>query len=95
MKKSFLISVVLISVLTWSCQQKSEEVQVTTYEVVGEAKQVPGNYGNIIQEEKVVTPVEMVAEVEAKGTFSGKISGEIKEVCTKKGCWFSMELPLF
>jgi hypothetical protein len=93
MKKSFLISVVLISVLTWSCQQKSEEVQVTTYEVVGEAKQVPGNYGNIIQEEKVVTPVEMVAEVEAKGTFSGKISGEIKEVCTKKGCWFSMELP--
>ena len=93
MKKLFLFSVVLISVVTWSCQQKSEEVQVTTYEVVGEAAQVPGNYGKILQEEKVVTPVEMVAEVEASGTFTGKISGEIKEVCTKKGCWFSMELP--
>lgn len=93
MKKSLLSSAALIFLLTFACQQKSEEVQVTTYEVVGEAAVVPGNYGNLVQEEKITTPVEMVASVEANGTFSGKISGEIKEVCTKKGCWFSMELP--
>ena len=40
-----------------------------------------------------MTTAEMVSKVEAEGTFEGKISGEIKEVCTKKGCWFAMELP--
>ncbi|RIW15854.1 DUF4920 domain-containing protein [Algoriphagus lacus] len=93
MRKSFLFTSALISALIFSCQEKKQESEKTTYEVVGEVEVVPGNYGNIFQEEKVVTPAEMVASVEAKGTFSGKISGEIKEVCTKKGCWFSMELP--
>lgn len=93
MRKTLLFTSALIFTLTLACQQKSEETEKTTYEVVGKADVVPGNYGNIFQEEKVVTPAEMVASVEAKGTFTGKISGDIKEVCTKKGCWFSMELP--
>ncbi|OOG74880.1 DUF4920 domain-containing protein [Algoriphagus sp. A40] len=93
MKKSFLIIALLTGVSTFSCQQKTEETQKTTYDVVGEAEIVPGNYGNIIEVEKVASTSEMVSAVEAQGTFNGKISGEIKEVCTKKGCWFSMELP--
>ena len=32
-------------------------------------------------------------KVESSGTFTGKVSGQIKEVCTNKGCWFAMELP--
>lgn len=93
MKKSFLLIGALIGILAFSCQQKTEETQTTTYEVVGEAEIVPGNYGNIIEVEKVASTSEMVSTVEAEGTFNGKISGDIKEVCTKKGCWFSMELP--
>lgn len=93
MKKSFLLTVLSISLATFSCQQKSEETQTTTYEVVGEAAVVPGNYGDIIQSEEVISTADMISEVESKGTFQGKISGEIKEVCTKKGCWFAMELP--
>ncbi|MEP1257929.1 DUF4920 domain-containing protein, partial [Algoriphagus sp.] len=41
----------------------------------------------------VVSPAEMIAEVEKDGNFEGKIAGEIKEVCTKKGCWLTMDLP--
>lgn len=93
MKKSFLIIAFLAGVFTFSCQQKTEEAATTTYEVVGEAEVVPGNYGDLIHPEEVATTTKMVAEVESQGTFNGKISGEIKEVCTKKGCWFSMELP--
>ncbi len=83
----------VVSALTFACQQKTEVVQKTTYEVVGEAEVVPGNYGDLIEAEDVVSTTGMIAEVESKGTFQGKISGEIKEVCTKKGCWFAMELP--
>jgi hypothetical protein len=93
MKKSFLIPALLAGSLTFSCQQKTEDAVATTYEVVGEVEVVPGNYGNILKAEDVVTTAEMISSVESQGEFTGKISGEIKEVCTKKGCWFSMELP--
>lgn len=93
MKKSSLYIGALVGILTFSCQQKVGESQKTTYEVVGEAETVPGNYGDIIKEEQVASTSEMISKVESEGTFNGKISGEIKEVCTKKGCWFAMELP--
>jgi hypothetical protein len=93
MKKSFLIIALLAGVFTFSCQQKTEETQETTYEVVGEVEIVPGNYGNIVKADQIVTTAEMISQVETEGKFAGKISGEIKEVCTKKGCWFSMDLP--
>lgn len=93
MKKSSLYIGALVGILTFSCQQKVEESQKSTYEVVGEAETVPGNYGDIIKEVQVTSTSEMISKVESEGTFNGKISGEIKEVCTKKGCWFAMELP--
>lgn len=93
MKKSFLLTGALAVILAFSCQQKEEETQKTTYEVVGEAETVPGNYGNILKLEEVASTSAMISTIEAQGTFNGKISGEIKEVCTKKGCWFSMALP--
>ncbi len=93
MKKAILISGALIGILAFNCQPKTEETEKTSYEVVGEAEIVPGNYGDIFEVEKVSSPAEMLSLVESQGTFEGKINGEIKEVCTKKGCWFSMELP--
>jgi hypothetical protein len=93
MKKSILIVTLAASSFTFSCQQKSEEATTTTYEMVGEVPVVPGNYGNIVKTDEVATPAEMISTVEATGEFAGKISGEIKEVCTNKGCWFTMDLP--
>ena len=92
MKKPLLTTVFLISLIPFSCQQKAAEAPTTTYEVVGKAEVVPGHYGDIIAEEEVIPAAELVTLVQEKGTYKGKISGEIKEVCTKKGCWFAMEL---
>ena len=76
-----------------ACQKTGVVAQKTTYELVGEAKVVPGNYGDVVKEAGVVTTAMLVQKVEASGTFTGKVSGNIKEVCTNKGCWFAMELP--
>lgn len=93
MKKTFLPFALLMAFAISSCQNESSKAPETTYEVVGEAEVVPGHYGDIIEEKEVVLLSEMVSVVESEGTFEGKITGEIKEVCTKKGCWFAMELP--
>lgn len=53
-------------------------------EPVGEAEVVPGSYGANLDENTVLGTSEMISAVEASGTFTGKIEGEIKEVCTKK-----------
>lgn len=76
-----------------ACQKTGVVAQKTTYELVGEAKVVPGNYGDVVKESDVVSTAILVQKVEAVGTFTGKVSGKINEVCTNKGCWFAMELP--
>ena len=76
-----------------ACQKTGVVAQKTTYELVGEAKVVPGNYGDVVKESDVVSTAILVQKVEASGTFTGKVLGKINEVCTNKGCWFAMELP--
>ena len=93
MKKTLIPFALLITMGIFSCNKESAQTAKTTYEVVGEAKVVPGHYGDIIEDNEAAGLTEMVSRVEEAGTFEGKISGEIKEVCTKKGCWFAMELP--
>ena len=90
--KSILLLLALVVSLT-SCQKSGLLTQKTTYELVGEAKVVPGNYGNVVKGADVVTTATLLQTVETAGTFTGKVSGNIKEVCTNKGCWFAMELP--
>lgn len=93
MKRSSLVIALLLGLLILSCQSKTADNQNTTYEEIGEAEVVPGNYGNIVEADKISSTVEMLSAVETAGSFNGKVSGEIKEVCTKKGCWFTMDLP--
>jgi hypothetical protein len=87
-----IILIALVASLA-ACQKKGIVSQKTTYELVGEAKLVPGNYGDLVKEKDAVTTAMLLQKVESSGTFTGKVSGQIKEVCTKKGCWFAMELP--
>jgi hypothetical protein len=90
--KSIFLLLALVFGLA-SCQKSGLLAQKTTYELVGEAKVVPGNYGNVVKGADVVTTAILLQTVETAGTFTGKVSGNIKEVCTNKGCWFAMELP--
>jgi hypothetical protein len=93
MKKIYSVTILALVAISFSCKPSTPVAPQTTYEVVGEAEVVPGNYGDVVTDDQVLTPAEMVAQVENKGSFEGKILGEIKEICTKKGCWFSMDLP--
>jgi hypothetical protein len=90
--KANILMIALVAGLA-ACQKTGIVSQKTTYELVGEAKSVPGNYGDVVKEAGVVTPAILLQKVESSGTFTGKVSGQIKEVCTNKGCWFAMELP--
>ncbi|MCM0042565.1 MAG: DUF4920 domain-containing protein [Algoriphagus sp.] len=93
MKTNATIFILALAMGLAACQKKAVVAQKTTYELVGEAKVVPGNYGDVVKEANVVTTATLVQKVESVGTFTGKVSGNIKEVCTNKGCWFAMELP--
>lgn len=89
---SKILMIALVAGLA-ACQKTGIVSQKTTYELVGDAKVVPGNYGDVVKGADAVTPATLLQTVESAGTFTGKVSGNIKEVCTNKGCWFAMELP--
>ena len=93
MKANATILILAVVLGLSACQKTGVVAQKTTYELVGEAKVVPGNYGDVVKESDVVSTAILVQKVEASGTFTGKVLGKIKEVCTNKGCWFAMELP--
>lgn len=93
MKAKFLRLLVPLVISLTSCQKSVLLGQKTTYELVGEAKVVPGNYGDVVKGADAVTTAFLLQTVESAGNFTGKVSGNIKEVCTNKGCWFAMELP--
>jgi hypothetical protein len=89
MKKRYLFLVIIGLGSTFSCQKTEKEAEILSEDVT----EIPGNYGETINVDEVTNSAEMISQIETDGTFEGKISGEIKEVCTKKGCWMTMDLP--
>jgi hypothetical protein len=91
MKKTLIYSL-MIALVGFSCQPKSTEVSDSSAEEVN-SETAAGKFGADINDSGVVTLSELVAELESKDEFSGKVVGEIKEVCSKKGCWMTIDLP--
>lgn len=89
MKKSFLSILAVGFGLLISCQESPKKGMETEKS----ADIIAGNYGASVSDHEVVNPAEMISLVMENGTFEGKIAGEINEVCTKKGCWLTMDLP--
>jgi hypothetical protein len=73
-----------------------KEAKKGTNEIASIAKEVTyASFGSEISKEKAITSKEMLVKFEsmiAGDTLSVKFTSEIKEVCSKKGCW--MKLPL-
>ncbi|MHA7131426.1 DUF4920 domain-containing protein [Algoriphagus namhaensis] len=92
MKKT-LYTLAMMAAFAWtSCESKSSdeataEITETSQEVI------PGQYGAEFAEGEVMTPAQLVSKLEGTDSYTGQIMGEIKEVCTKKGCWLTMDLP--
>jgi len=92
MKRSNLLLLALVFAFTSSCE-KSEKVADNEEKTEAVLETVPGNYGAAVNESDILNTSQLVSEVMENGTFEGKISGEIKEVCVKKGCWLTIDLP--
>ena len=70
-----------------SCQSPKEQ------NTASKENSIPGSYGEKISSSDAVTVEEMLGQLEQTGGFSGKVTAEIQEVCTKKGCWLTVALP--
>jgi hypothetical protein len=89
MKKSFLY-ILFLAVVIAACDPS----EVKNEEMNEEAStKVAGTYGASVEESDVKTVAQMYQTVESEGEFKGKVIGEIKEVCVKKGCWLTLTLP--
>ncbi|WP_088323781.1 DUF4920 domain-containing protein [Polaribacter tangerinus] len=91
MKSILKIFMVALLVLTACKQEKSEvKTQQTNTQEASYA-----SFGDKITEDNFLTSKEMLAKFEnlqVGDTISVKFASNIKEVCSKKGCW--MKLPL-
>lgn len=79
------------ALVLFSCgntEQKAEEVKEVTKEVVVEITK----HGADITEDGAISTTEFLAEFEGKQSLEAKIKGNIEEVCSKKGCWMTMNL---
>jgi len=85
--KAYYLAIIASAWLT-ACKPQGKEI--TTEET---ANDIIGYYGEKITEEKVVSINQMHIELLSNGSFQGKVSGEIKEVCVNKGCWMTLSLP--
>lgn len=88
MKKYLSIIAIMCIMLAISCSspdgEKTKPMPQDT---------VAGVYGAEVNESNITNIADMVSLVEETGTFEGKIIGEIKEVCSSKGCWLTLDLP--
>lgn len=81
-----LISFLLIAGCNGSQSEKSTEATV-------QSDLPTGYFGEEINEAGVVSLQQLVSVLENSEEFSGKVKGEIKEVCSMKGCWMTIDLP--
>ncbi len=94
MNKSHLLILAFGVAIGTSCQnQKSDSELLGAETEIAATDSIPGNYGADLKADEIIATSQMIEQVNENGTFEGKISGEIKEVCTKKGCWLTMDLP--
>lgn len=85
MKRPFLFFFSLLIGL--SCQSPKEQRTASNNE------SIPGQYGDKITSSGALTVEEMFSQLERTNNFKGKVTAEIQEVCTKKGCWLTVALP--
>ncbi len=109
LRKYFSLALAASAITFYSCQKSEtseshhegemhhdgamHHEESSTEAVIGVAEVVPGNYGAAISGAEAITLADLVEKVEASGSYEGKITGEIQDVCTSKGCWLTMELP--
>lgn len=92
MKKYISLSILSLCIALSSCNTEVK-IEKSESKTKDQTQEVPGNYGAEISEMEALTPSQLVSQLQNGESFEGQIMGEINEVCTKKGCWLTMDLP--
>jgi hypothetical protein len=75
------------------CQQQQSADVVETETELQEVEIPTGTFGASITDTGAIDLGQLVTHLSTDEEFEGKILGEIKDVCTKKGCWLTIDLP--
>lgn len=92
MKKVILPALILIAA-SFACTSPNSSKVGSQEEVVKEESKPIGIFGAEIDDNGLVSLDQLVATLESQDEFEGKVVGEIKEVCSMKGCWMTIDLP--
>lgn len=49
------------------------------------------NFGETVKTKKAVSVADLKAGLEAKESWSGVVTGSVKQVCKKEGCWLRLD----
>jgi hypothetical protein len=91
MKNNLFLILFAALILACQPQQQSETEEIAVSE--NDTEIPTGKFGAEISEDGAVSLIQLVNVLEAQEAFEGKIIGEIKDVCSKKGCWLTVDLP--
>jgi hypothetical protein len=91
MKYTWFLSLAAVVIL--ACQPQQQSGTEEKAETETESEIATGKFGAEISEDGAVSLTQLVDVLEAQEAFEGKIIGEIKDVCSKKGCWLTVDLP--
>ncbi|AWW32280.1 DUF4920 domain-containing protein [Echinicola strongylocentroti] len=83
----YLLLIVFLSFAKFTCEAAEKTPQLTQKDTV------PGNYGEEFKVEGMIPLSKMLEALTTQEEVEGKISGTIQEVCVKKGCWLTLNLP--
>ena len=87
MKKIALLSVIGLALFS-ACGNNKEEVKTETATVDTTLQ----FFGDTIKMDGAVPADQLAAQMQGKDSVRIKLTGVIKEVCQKKGCWMTMNI---
>jgi hypothetical protein len=87
MNKLILLSVVSLGILS-ACGNHKEETKNETATVDTSLQY----FGDSLTQDGAIPSTELAAKMEGKDSLTVKLTGPIKEVCQKKGCWMTMDI---
>ena len=91
MKKIILLFA--ISLVAFACKDDSKTAEVTVEETKQEIAYA--SFGKEINDTDALTSADMMEQyktLKAGDTITSKVKGKIIEVCSKKGCWMTLDM---
>ena len=87
MNKLILLSVVSLGIFS-ACGNHKEEAKNET----AAADTSLQYFGDSLTQDGAIPSTELSAKMQGKDSMTVKLTGPIKEVCQKKGCWMTMDI---